>query len=102
MLGISEHVRPNVLLHHMVSGGLGNGPFTDFALLSVALRLHRRPHTFQVRGLYNPHTRGRVLSHKNVRADAVNCMTGSPIGFFLLSLINQVLCFSQERKKDGP
>lgn len=56
MLGISEHVRPNVLLHHMVSGGLGNGPFTDFALLSVALRLHRRPRTFQVRGLYNPHT----------------------------------------------
>lgn len=56
MLGISEHVRPNVLLHHMVSGGLGNGPFTDFALLSVALRLYRRPRTFQVRGLYNPHT----------------------------------------------
>lgn len=56
MLGISDHVRPNVLLHHMVSGGLGNGPFKDFALLSVALRLHHRPHTFQVRGLYNPHT----------------------------------------------
>lgn len=104
VLSILEDVRLKVLLSHRMRDRLERWVPNGFALLSTALTLNHMPCTLLVQGLCNPHmTRGEGCLYIKIEEQTQSTAWHTdPLAFFHLSHSNQVLCLSQEGKKDGP